>query len=66
MNINIPERLRGILYILTALGSLFMIYLSDKDVLGTPEIALWSGITTFISLLARFNLGDAKDAPANR
>lgn len=61
MNINIPENVRGYLYIICSVGSLISIYLGAKQIIGVDEMALWNGFTAFIALLARFNLGTPED-----
>ena len=57
MTVNISERWRGMLYVFTAIGSIVVTYLGARDLIGTPELAAWTGFTAFIATLARFNLG---------
>ena len=56
MTFNLPERLRGGLYIFTGLGSLVVTYLGATGNLGADEMALWSGFTAYVAALAGFNL----------
>jgi len=56
--LNIPARVRLILYVVTALGSLLLTYGIAKGVgwLGDPEVALWSGIVALVNGLAAVNV----------
>lgn len=56
MEVNIPEKVRGWLYIFTVLGGVVMGYLGAVGVAGAPELSAWSAFTAAIALLARFNL----------
>lgn len=56
MTINIPEQVRGWLYIACSVGSLIAIYLGAKQIIGVDEMALWNGFTALVAALARFNL----------
>lgn len=58
MTINIPEKVRGALYIFTGVGSLVVTYLGATEAIGAPEMALWTGFSAFIATMAQFNLGD--------
>ena len=63
MTINIPSQVRSFLYILLVIGSPVVGYLaiSQPDIIGPNEVALWSALTAAIALLARLNL--TPDAP---
>lgn len=61
MQINLPEKVRGALYIFTGVGSVVVTYLGATEIISTPEMALWTGFTAFIATLAQFNLGSPKD-----
>lgn len=55
MQINLPVKLRFALYVVTGVGSLVMIYLSSKGIVGEAELKFWAGFTTFIGGLAAVN-----------
>lgn len=63
MTINIPESIRGWLYVLVIIGGPVVAYLMATGVFHEAEFALWSGITSAIALIARFNLGDSPHDP---
>ena len=64
MNINIPENVRGILYVITGIGSIVVTYLAATGMIGINETAAWTAFTAFIAGLARFNLGHSpQDKP---
>ena len=56
MDTNIPEQVRGWLYIFCGLGSVVVTYLAAAHIIGLNEVAAWTGFTAFIAALARFNL----------
>lgn len=56
MNISIPERIRGGIYITGILGQPVMVYLVDKGIFGTPEMTLWGALCAAAFLIARINL----------
>ncbi len=59
MTINIPEKWRGVLYIVCGIGSIVVTYLAATGVLGAEEVAAWTGFTAFVAVVARFNLGSS-------
>jgi len=56
MNINLPSKVRAILYVFTALGSIVMTYLAATQIVGSNEVAAWTAFTAFIAGLARINI----------
>lgn len=50
--INIPAKVRFVLYLLAALGGLFVQYAIDKTWFGDAEFRLWSGVASLLMLLA--------------
>ena len=56
ININIPSKIRNILYIFTALGSIIVAYLSATQVISSNEVAAWTAFTAFIAGLAKLNI----------
>lgn len=61
MNLNLPEQVRGILYVICGLGSVVVTYLAATKIIGVEEVAAWTGFCAFIAALARFNLGTPAD-----
>lgn len=57
-DIVLPRKLRSALYILLVIGSPIVGYLaiSQPDIVGPNEVALWAALTTAIALIARLNL----------
>lgn len=55
MTLNLPSRVRGALYVITALGTPLMAYLLARGVISELEVALWSAEVTVVSALAAFN-----------
>lgn len=60
MTINLPYKVRAALYIFTAVVSPVMAYLLAKDIIGTLEMALWTGEVTVVAALAAFNVDSTK------
>lgn len=50
--LNIPPKIRFTLYILAALGSVFVVYAMDKNWAGEAEFKCWTGVAGLLSLLA--------------
>ena len=61
MDVNIPEKWRGVLYVVTGIGSIVVTYLAASGIIGGNETAAWTGFCAFVAALARFNLGSPKD-----
>lgn len=61
MDINIPEKVRGLLYVGTGIGSIIVTYLAASHTIGINETAAWVAFTVFIAGLARFNLSATPD-----
>lgn len=59
MNINISERVRGWLYIITIFGSVAVTYLAAKSYIAVEEVAAWTAFTAAVATMARFNLGNS-------
>ena len=55
MTLNVPHRVRALLYIITAVGTPVVTYLYAKEAIGELELALWSAEVTVVSLMARLN-----------
>lgn len=56
MSLNPPYKVRAVLYILTALGTPLVAYLSAKGLIGNLEVALWSAEVTVVNIMASLNV----------
>lgn len=56
MQINLPYKVRLVLYVLNILASPVVAYLLAKGVIGTLEMTLWAAEVTAVSALAAFNI----------
>jgi len=54
---NPPAKVRAALYVLSAVGSVVVSYLSVKHYVGDAEVALWSGLVAVIGTMAGLNVG---------
>lgn len=59
--IPIPPAIRFTLYLLSAVGSVVVSYLTARGILGDAEVALWAGLVAIVNGLAaaKTNLTDA-------
>lgn len=55
MTFNPPAKVRAILYVATAVGSVVVAYLKVKGYIGDAEIALWGGLVTVVNSMAALN-----------
>lgn len=57
-DIVVPRKVRSALYIILVIASPIVGYLaiSQPDIVGPNEVALWAALTTAIALIARLNL----------
>lgn len=60
MNINLPPKLRLAIYITNGIGSIIVIYLATKGIVGDPETVAWASYSLFTSGLAGYNV-DVKE-----
>ncbi len=56
MKLNLPPKVRAVIYILTALGAPIIPYLLAKNVIGTLEVALWGAEVMAVNALAALNV----------
>lgn len=61
MKFNVPYRVRLALYIFTALGTVVVGYLLNKEVIGDQEVALWGGLVTVVNSMAALNVTPTKE-----
>jgi hypothetical protein len=61
MQLNIPYKVRAILYIANAVGSPLMAYLLAKGIIGTLEVTLWAAEMTAVFALAGLNVTKTDD-----
>lgn len=64
MELNIPANIRSWLYVAIVLGGPIIFYLLTKGWIGDTELALWTGITSAVALLAKLNV--TPDVPGSR
>lgn len=62
MKVNLAPAIRLTIYVATGIGSLVVAYLATTGQIGEAEVALWSGLSAFVSGLAAFNT-PAFDSP---
>ena len=55
MTLNVPYKIRAILYLITALGTPIVTYLLAKNIIGDLEMALWGAEVTVVSAIAALN-----------
>lgn len=60
MKLNPSSKVRGILYIFTAVGSIVVTYLAATGVIGANETAAWTAFTALIASMAGFNVTPEK------
>lgn len=60
MNLNPPESVRKLLYVITGVGGPVVAYLLAKDLIGTVEVTLWSAEVAVVSAMAAFNVQSGK------
>jgi len=56
MRINLPNKARAIIYVLTALGTPVVAYLFVKGYIGKEEIALFGALVTAVNGMAALNV----------
>lgn len=56
MQFNPPNKIRAALYIISAVGSVVVTYLSVKHYIGDAEVALWAGLVGVINTMAALNV----------
>jgi len=61
MRVNLPSKVRAVLYVITAVGTPFMAYLLAKGTVGELEMTLWSGEVAVVSAMAALNVQNPKD-----
>ena len=66
MDITIPTKVRGWLYILNMFLAPLVVYLQADNLISVTQATLAAAWLAAISLLARMNLTDAKEIPEVR
>lgn len=56
MRVNLPDRVRAAIYVLTALGTPVIGYLLARGTIGELEVALWGGLVTAVNSMAALNV----------
>lgn len=63
MNLNLPNKVRAALYVLTALGTPIVAYLFAKGFIGEIEVALWAAEVTAVNAMAALNVSKQANTP---
>lgn len=56
MQFNPPAKVRGAIYIVTALGSPLVAYLLARHIIGQLELNLWVAEVTAVNIMAGLNV----------
>lgn len=56
MRVNLPDKVRVGLYVLTAIGTPVVGYLLSKGTIGELEVGLWGGLVTAVNSMAALNV----------
>lgn len=56
MTVNLPYKVRALLYVANAVGGPVMAYLLARGVIGTLEVTLWAAEMTAVFALAGLNV----------
>lgn len=54
MDLRLPAKLRAALYAISALGTPVVAYLNEREIIGAPEVTLWSALAAVIGGMAAF------------
>lgn len=60
MPINLPPRVRLVIYIISGVGSAFVAYCVAKGVAGDAEVALWAALVAVVNGLSAGNVTDKR------
>jgi len=55
MEINLPQKVRFALYVLTSLAGIFVTYLSATGQIGPEAVTAFGAVVTFVAGLAGYN-----------
>ena len=55
MKINLPYKVRFVLYVLTGVTTPLIAFLAQNGTIGDDAVTLWSAEVAFVSLLASLN-----------
>lgn len=61
--INIPPKVRFVLYLIAAIGSAVVVYAMDKNWAGEAEFKLWTALAGLLSLLAASKTSTSDTVP---
>lgn len=56
MQFNPPAKIRGVIYIVTALGTPLIAYLLAKGIISSLEVTLWAAEVTAVNAMAALNV----------
>lgn len=61
MNINPPQKVRFVIYVVFGIAALVATYLVKKSIIGVDEVTLFTGISAFVFGLAGINTIPTKE-----
>lgn len=61
MRINLPSRLRFAIYVFNGVGSIIVVYLNAKGLIGAAEVTAWTALSAFTSTMAALNVSNPPD-----
>lgn len=61
MRVNLPDRVRVILYVITALGTPIVSVLTDQNILPTWAMTLWAAEVAAVGAMAALNVSSSSD-----
>lgn len=61
MKLNLPRKIRALLYVITIVGSPIMTYLLSLGLIGDLEMSLWSSEVAVVATIAGLNLTPSEE-----
>lgn len=58
MRLNLPSKVRFAIYVFNGIGSIAVVYLTAKGLIGDPEVAAWTALSAFTSTMAALNVSN--------
>lgn len=61
MKINLPDKVRQVIYVIVVLGTAVLVPLEAANVIDTLVLTVWSSVSGAAALLAAFNVPSKSD-----
>lgn len=61
MRVNLPPKVRFAIYVFNGVGSIGVMYLVAKNLIGDAEVGAWTALSAFTSTMAALNVSTPKD-----